>query len=56
MLENPSTYTVVSFQFTKNPNPPRETDAKPQFAWKISSLNVSNGLRTQSFWHMTIKN
>ena len=34
----------------------RVTDAKPQFASKISSLEVSNSLRPYQPWHMTVEN
>ena len=44
--QNPSTYTVVLFQFCYQFNPPHETDAKSKFAFKISSLDVANDLYT----------
>ena len=37
-------------------NLPRATDAKPQFAFKISSLEVSNSLRPHQPWHTTVEN
>ena len=35
-------------------NLPRATDAKPQFASKISSLEVSNSPRPHQPWHTTV--
>ena len=35
-------------------NPARGTDAKPQFASKISSLHISNDPRTHSRRHATV--
>ena len=37
-------------------NLPRATDAKPQFASKISSLEVSNSPRPHQPWHTTVEN
>ena len=37
-------------------NLPRATEAKPQFASKISSLEVSNSLRPHQPWHTTVEN
>ena len=34
----------------------RATDAKPQFASKISSLEVSNSPRPHQLWHTTVEN
>ena len=50
---NPSIYIIFSFQFTTNSILP---DAKPQFASKISSLDVSNDLRTYSPRRTTVEN
>ena len=36
-------------------NPPRETYAKPKFASKISSLDVSNNPRSHSPRHTTVE-
>ena len=36
-------------------NLPRATDAKPQFASKISSLEVSNSPRPHQPWHTTVE-
>ena len=47
-------YIFISIHYQLNP--PRDTDAKPQFASKISSLDVSNDLRTYSPRRTTVEN
>ena len=47
-------YSFISSHYKLNP--PRKTDANPQFAWKNFSLNGSNGPHTHSPWHTTFEN
>ena len=47
-------FSFISIRYKINLS--READAKPQFASKVSSLDVSNGPRTHSPWHTTVEN
>ena len=47
-------FSFISIHYKLNLS--RATDAKPQFASKISGLKVSNSPRTHQPWHMAIEN
>ena len=55
--QNPSTYTVVSFQFTINSIfPVQPTLSRSLLKKKTSSLEVSNSPLTHQPWHTTVEN